>query len=170
MTRLIKLETERLVVISLSLDNLRLLIEDKKSMEKNLGVKITGNELSPEMKDIFREPYEKAIKDEENYLWYTNWPVILKEDNRIIGGITFKGLPNDFGEVEVGYGIDEKYQNRGYMTEALDLLIKWALVQNNVKSVIAETDQDNLSSQRVLKKVGMEKYKETKGFYWYKKQ
>lgn len=168
MKNLIKLETDRLYIIPLDIENFRLFIEDTTAMEKNLGVKITGEELSPEMKKIFREPYQKAVKDKENYLWYTNWQIILKNENRIIGGITFKGIPNYAGEVEVGYGIDKKYQNRGYMTETLERFIEWAFTQDGVESVIAETEKSNKPSQKVLAKVGMKRYKETKDCYWYR--
>lgn len=168
MNNLKKLETDRLIVIPLDIENFRLFIENTTAMERNLGVNITGKELSPEMKVIFKEPYQKAVEDEKNYLWYTNWQVVLKDENRIIGGITFKGLPNGVGEVEVGYGTDEEYQNRGYMTETLGSLIKWAFTQEGVESIIAETEKSNKPSQRVLDKVGMKKYKETEDCYWYK--
>ncbi len=163
-----KLETDRLILIPLDIENFRLFIENTSVMERNLGLNITGKELSPEMKAIFREPYQKAVKDAKNYLWYTNWQIVLKDENQIIGGISFKGLPNDAGEVEVGYGIEEKHQNRGYMAEVLRRMIDWAFTQKGVRSVIAETEKDNKPSQRVLDKVGMKKYKETRDCYWYK--
>ena len=168
MRYLFKLETERLTIIPLNLENFKLFLEDTKTMEKNLGVNITGKEPGPELKEIFRKSYDKALKDKKNYLWYTNWQIILKEENRIIGGITFKGLPNSNGEVEVGYETDNEYQNKGYMTETLTGLIKWAFKHEGVKCVIAETEKKNKASQRVLEKVGMKKFKQTKNYYWYR--
>ena len=163
-----KLESDRLIIIALDLENFKLYIENTAALEKNLGVKVTGRELSSEMKEIFKKPYQKALNDKKNYLWYTNWQIILKEENRIIGGITFKGLPNSNGEVEVGYEIEIEYQNKGYMTETLTGLIKWAFKQEGVKCVIAETEKKNKASQRVLEKVGMKKFKQTKNYYWYR--
>ncbi|MGP3779585.1 GNAT family N-acetyltransferase [Halanaerobium saccharolyticum] len=164
---MLKLETDRLLIAALDLENFKLYIEDTAKLEKNLGVKVTGRELSTEIKEIFTKPYHKALNDKENYLWYTNWQIILKDENKIISGITFKGPVNRKGEVEVGYGIDQDYQNKGYMTETLKSIIKWAFRHNEIKSVVAETNKDNKTSQRVLKKVGMKKYKEEKTF-WYK--
>lgn len=163
-----KLESDRLIIIALDLENFKLYIENTAALEKNLGVKVTGRELSSEMKEIFKKPYQKALNDKKNYLWYTNWQIILKEKNRIIGGITFKGPGNSENEVEVGYGIDEKYQNKGYMTETLKSIIKWAFRNNEIKSVVAETNKDNIASQRVLEKVGMKKYRKEEKTYWYK--
>jgi len=165
--KLLKLESDRLIIIALDLKNFKLYIENTAALEKNLGVKVTGKKLNLEMKEIFRKPYQKALKDKQNYLWYTNWQIILKEENRIIGGITFKGPVNTEGEVEVGYGIEQKYQNKGYMTETLKSIIKWTFKHDKIKSIVAETNKDNKASQRVLEKVGMKKYKEEKT-YWYK--
>lgn len=168
MKKLLKLESDRLIIIALDLEHFKLYIENTAVLEKNLGAKVTGRELNSEMKEIFREPYRKALKDKENYLWYTNWQIISKKENRIIGGITFKGKVNSDNEVEVGYGIDEKYQNKGYMTETLRTIINWSFTHDEIKSVIAETNKDNRASQRVLEKVGMKKYKEEEKTYWYK--
>jgi RimJ/RimL family protein N-acetyltransferase len=54
------------------------------------------------------------------------------------------------------------------MTETLSTIIKWSFSQNKVKIVTAETNKDNKASQRVLEKVGMEKYKEEEKTFWYK--
>lgn len=48
-----------------------------------------------------------------------------------------------------------------YATEAIRETVKWALEQEGVVSVIAETEKDNISSQKVLQKIGMIKYDET---------
>lgn len=168
MKKLLKLVTDRLLIAALDLENFKLYIEDTAKLEKNLGVKVTGRELSSEIKEIFTKPYHKALNDKENYLWYTNWQIILKDENKIIGGITFKGPVNRKGEVEVGYGIDQDYQNKGYMKETLSTIIKWSFSQNKVKIVTAETNKDNKASQRVLEKVGMKKYKEEEKTFWYK--
>jgi RimJ/RimL family protein N-acetyltransferase len=166
--KLLKLESDRLIIIALDLEDFKLYLDKKAALEKKLGLELTGRELNSEMKEIFKKPYQKALKDKKNYLWYTNWQIILKEENRIIGGITFKGPVNFEGEVEVGYGIEQKYQNKGYMTETLKIIIKWSFKHGEIKRVIAETNKDNIASQRVLEKVGMKKYKEEEKTYWYK--
>jgi len=56
----------------------------------------------------------------------------------------------------------------GYMTEALESMIQWCFQNNRVKSVVADTLKENISSQKVLEKIGMKRYKEDMECYWYK--
>lgn len=164
---MLKLETDRLYIIPLDLENFKLFIEDREKMEENLGLQITKKKLSHEMKEIFNKPYQKALADEENILWYTNWQIVLKKENIIVGGFTFKNPPDEEGVIEVGYGIEKEYQNNAYMSEALEKMLNWASREKEVKKIIAETNKDNKASQRVLEKSGMIRYKETKDSYWY---
>lgn len=162
-----RLETDRLILVPLSLENFKLYLENRSKMEENLGVKISGEKTSDEKKKIFQKPYEKAKADRKNHLWYTHWQVISKEKNRIVCGITFKGGPNEQGEVEIGYGTRNGFKNKGYMTETVKKLSQWALKQDKVKKVIAETNINNIASQRVLEKSGFNKYKSEDESYWY---
>ena len=163
-----ELKTERLRLIALNLENLRLFIENRQKMEKNLGLKITGEILDEHVKKAMETSFKYAMEDKENYLWYTSWQIVLKEENRSIGGIGFKSCPNENGEVEVGYGIQSEYQGKGYITEVLKEIIKWAFEQPQVSSVIAETEKTNIPSYRVLEKGGMVKYRETEQCFWWK--
>jgi len=94
-------------------------------------------------------------------MWETNWKVILREENRSIAGIMIKGAPNDRGEVIIGYGTNEAYQNKGYMTEAIKGLIKWIFENPKALSIVADTDKNNVASHKVLEKNGFLKYNET---------
>ena len=49
------------------------------------------------MKDIFKETYKKAIKYADNYLWYTNWQVVLKDIKRLLNLIDIE-LIDDWGD------------------------------------------------------------------------
>ena len=42
--------------------------------------------------------------------------------------------------IEIGYGLKEEYRHHGYMTEEVKAITEWALSQENVKLVEAETD------------------------------
>jgi len=162
------LEAKKLKLIPLDVQNLRYSIEDRRNMERNLGVKITDTELEEPEIIALRTSLQKVIENKEDYLWYTNWVIVLKKENRIIGGLCFKGCPDEKGRVEIGYGIQDKYRCKGYATEAVKELINWAFTQEKVLSVIAETEKDNLPSHRVLEKIGMQKYEENEKMFWWK--
>lgn len=167
-----EIETQRLRMIALDRENLMRCRVSRRLMEKDLGLTITHCVEDREMEDELRIALEMMIhlveEDNENYLWNTNWEIVLKEKNRIIGGFCFQGCPNTNGEVQIGYIMQKQYQNRGYMTEVLQGMVSWALAQKGVLSVIAETEKDNLPSGRVLSRIGMKTYRETDNTFWWK--
>jgi len=69
-----------------------------------------------------------------------------------VGQMGFKGLPDKTGAVELGYGVNLSYHNRGYATEMARALVEWALRQPGVTRVTAECLEDNQASIRVLEK------------------
>ncbi len=164
------LETEKLKLIPLDAQNLRWSIEDRQKMERNLGVKITDTELEEPVKKAMRTSLKMVLENKKDYLWFTSWEITLKIENRIIGGLCFKGCPDEKGRVEIAYGMQDEYRCKGYMTEAVKELINWAFIhtQEKVLSVIAETEKDNLPSHRVLEKIGMEKYEEKEKMFWWR--
>lgn len=85
----------------------------------------------------------------DNDYWACDWQISLV-DGSSVGGIGFKGVPDERGCVEVGYGIDEAFQRRGYATEATRAMVGWALAQSGVRSVVAQTEPKNAISQKVL--------------------
>ncbi len=165
---MLKLETERLKLLPLHADNLALSVDNYGQMEADLGVIGTNTVLDDEMKYAMKVRLSKVLEDVKNYLWLTNWAIILKEENRIIGFIMIKGYPNENGEVIVGYGIEKKYRKRRYATEALKGLTEWIFQNPKVVCVMGDTEKENIPSHRVLENVGAVKYKETDELIWWK--
>lgn len=52
------------------------------------------------------------------------------------------------------------------MTEAVKAMCEWALKQNGVTSVIAETELEVLASQKILERCGFKKDKSGETFWW----
>ncbi|GIO18089.1 N-acetyltransferase [Oceanobacillus oncorhynchi subsp. incaldanensis] len=108
-----------------------------------------------------------ALKEDPALLYWGVWLVKRKADDKIIGDMGFKGRPDENKTAEVGYGFLESCWNKGYATEALAALLKWAKHTYEVDKVIAETHLDNPASMRVLEKVNMQKEKQTESMlYW----
>lgn len=107
----------------------------------------------PEMKQAYSEMLEGCIEHPEKRIWYAVWYMELKETGRIIGDFSFKGL-NDDGMIEIGYGLRDGCCGNGYMTETVTAVSEWALKQNGVKYIEAETEAGNTASQNVLIKSG----------------
>jgi GNAT superfamily N-acetyltransferase len=101
------------------------------------------------------------------HLWFTYWLLAFPEERLGIGMAGFKGAPNARGEAEIGYGIAPAYQNRGYMTEAVQALVGWAFEQPRCQAVVAQTLKSNLPSRRVLMKAGFTPQRYTdKEIFW----
>lgn len=77
--------------------------------------------------------------------------IVLKESNELIGMIDVVGYVND--NPEIGYCLSRKYWNKGYMSEALDRLLK-DLFSIGFKTIVIEADQNNIASNKVIEKCG----------------
>jgi len=108
-------------------------------------------ENNEDLQAAYKEMLEGSLTYPDQREWYALWIVELK-DGTVVGDLCFKGLIN--GVAEIGYGISEKHQNRGYATEAVEAVVKWALKQSGVTRIEAETEPDNTASRRVLEKCG----------------
>ena len=163
-----ELHTKRLRLVALDLENLRLELEEPEKMERNLGLRTGHAVLEGELREAVEKMLERVVVDQANYLWNTDWKIVLKEENRIIGGLCFKGPPNESHEAEIGYGIYPEYQRKGYMTEALQEIARWTFQHPQIVAILAETEKSNIPSQRVLEKIGFTKGRETELFLWWK--
>lgn len=163
------LETERLVLIPLSLDQLKKAIENRERVALELGLNSKVDNLDKNMMRVYNIKIQNIERDADNILFYTYWEIILKSEKKLIGEIGFKGIPNGLGQIEIGYGIEEGYRNKGFTTEAVIKLMEWVFHQDiiPVKYVTACTDKENIASQKVLLKAGMRITNEDdKYFYW----
>lgn len=161
------IETPRLKLIALKHQQIKLLKSSPRGLALSLGINYQPKQNDPKtLKDL-----EEAIvfwlyatkHYPADYQWYTNWEIILKAENVSIGGIGFAGKPDELGESEVGYGIDVRYHNKGFATEALAALMKWGFNNESLKAIKAKTPSDNISSQKVLEKNGFKRVDETAG-------
>ena len=115
---------------------------------------LIAQEAETEMKQAYTEMLEGCLLEPDCRIWYAVWYMELKSaPGTIVGDFCFKGLGKD-GVVEIGYGLKEEYRHYGYMSEAVKVITKWALSQDDVRIVEAETDGNNIASQKVLMRAG----------------
>lgn len=79
--------------------------------------------------------------------------MIALKNNDLIGKIE---LRIEGHRVELGYVMNKAYQGNGYMTETVRAIIHWAFQQPSIYRVYATTSVDNIASQRVMEKAGMQ--------------
>lgn len=152
------IESERLRLIPLNYEHLCAYTEPEK-LAQLLDLSLHKIEMEEPFASGFLGALEnfwkpKVLANTANYQWFTNWLIVLKETKRSIGGIGLRGLPNENGETETGYGIDLNHRGKGYVSEAVKCLTNWAFQQPNVKAIIAHTLIEPNASQAVLQKNG----------------
>ena len=126
---------------------LKICIADREEMERYIKTQTDA-----ELIQAYTEMLQGCIDHPDQWAWYAIWMIGLK-DGTNVGDLSFKGFNTDCC-VEIGYGIRDAYQGRGYATEAVAAAVNWALAQPDVTRVEAETEPDNRASQRVLEKCG----------------
>ena len=160
------METERLVLFPYTEENLRLFNTDLPAFEREYGVVYRGEELDYLLQSFLIKLEDEIASDRENYLYFTEFLIVLKENDRIIGSIDYKYVPKD-GVTEVGYGLNPAYEGHGYMTEALSAFLEFGRGRG-IKKVRADTLKDNIRSQNVLKRCGFTFLYEDKNLWWEK--
>ena len=134
------IKTERL--------NVRLALDDEMR-------KLINNEQDEGLKCAYGEMLDMAVNFPHLRKWYAMWLIENKSSERV-GELCFKGLSDD-GSAEIGYGILPEFQNNGYATEAVMAVAKWALGEAGASRITAETEKENIASQKVLLKCGFKK-------------
>ncbi|CAN5438791.1 GNAT family N-acetyltransferase [soil metagenome] len=147
----IKIETPRLYLHPLSYEQLQQYLRLDFSLEDGLGLERYERIIAPALMEAFHESIlPAAAKAKDDLLYVTLWTIIVKEKKRMVGDMCFKGGPNEAGEIEIGYGTYPDFCCNGFMTEAVSAIIKWAFQQPGVNYIVAETDDDNFASQKIL--------------------
>ncbi len=78
----------------------------------------------------------------------------IEHKNVFVGCIDVKRAEWLNGNCEIGYWMMPEHRGRGFMTQALDLLSRWVLLEQGFSRVEVRVAAENHSSQRVAEKVG----------------
>lgn len=96
----------------------------------------------------------------ESYKQFLNGTCVtfgIFKDKRLVGKIQISGIiAGVFQNGIVGYSIDKDEQGKGYMKEALNLVIEYAFQEMCLHRLEASTLVDNKKSQAVLKSCGFQ--------------
>lgn len=116
---------------------------------------LIDNEENADVRAAYMQMQAGAKNDPKNANFYLPWVIRKKKEDAIMGDLGFKG-PAVRGAVEIGYGMKPEYRGRGYMTEAVDAMSMWAMGQQDVYFVDAQTEPQNAASQAILEKNGFQ--------------
>ncbi|WP_299767162.1 GNAT family N-acetyltransferase [uncultured Dokdonia sp.] len=81
------------------------------------------------------------------------WVLTLKENpDQYIGAISLWHFSEDRKTAEVGYDLHPDYQGKGYMSEALQAIVRFGFDTLELHTIEAYTHENNTSSKQLLEK------------------
>jgi [ribosomal protein S5]-alanine N-acetyltransferase len=95
--------------------------------------------------------YARAIRAEEAYPFF----IIRKSDRRLIGGLTLSNIRRGVTQsCALGYWIGQPYAGQGYMTEAVNSIVRFAFGPLGLHRLEAATLLANEASRQLLRRCG----------------
>lgn len=98
---------------------------------------------------------EKIVKSQQHPRTSYEFAITIPPDPALSGVISLKGLNSDIREWEIGWGVHPNFWGKGYATEAAKELLRMAFYELGAHRVTAFCHVENLSSVRVMQKIGL---------------
>lgn len=104
------------------------------------------------------EPYkpfseESAYEEAQRRARDKNFLAVCLHKGKLIGNLYF--AKGEFDTWEIGYVFNKNYWGKGYATESLKAIIKFAFSNLSARRIVAMCDPQNTNSWRLLERVGM---------------
>jgi len=80
--------------------------------------------------------------------------MLAREDDQIVGWIYLTDVDRYACSAQIGYGVRPHARGRGFATEALVAVSRWALTAGGLQRVWLSVNTDNLASLRVAQRAG----------------
>lgn len=104
----------------------------------------------------------KAIRGDSAELLWRIRLIVLRSNRTVIGSINLKGLPDESGTVEIGWGVSAEYRRQGIAMESSEAVIKWICSQPKVRRIIATIPGNNRASIHLAERLGMKVTEESR--------
>lgn len=153
----IELRTNRLLLRRFVVEDAKAMFENWASDTDNLKYVTWDPHPNPQLTRALIERWLLHYQEENTY----KWAICKKDDpSQVIGDISVVSQDSHKELCEVGYILGKKFWGQGLMTEALQAVLHFLLVEVEFKEVQAKYVSLNPASGRVMAKAGMQ-YLET---------
>lgn len=150
------IETTRLVLIPATIESLRAeAAHDWTRFARAIGVAVPG-QWPPELYDDDAVAWSLRALEEgrDRDPWFTYYFALKGAPRALVGAGGMMYPPDADGVVEVGYSVLPAHRRRGYASEATRALVERALLEPEVRRVVAHTFPHLIPSIGVLEKAG----------------
>ena len=102
-----------------------------------------------------------SVADSEDLLaWLTtenfaSWSIVHKADNKVIGMCFLHSFNFHHRRAETAFNLSRSYWRKGYATEAVREMIRYAFKRWGLNRIEGTCMLDNIASARVMEKLGM---------------
>ena len=146
---LLPLETERLIIRKTSIEDIELLLKMDKQKETQKFLGGIKNKSREDRLAFLKKREKKFTKGKASSL-----TVCLKDGTQI--GFTQLDIDENNNSACIRFIYDLDYCNKGYCTEACKKLLEIGFKKLELNRIYAETIDGNISSERVLEKLGFQ--------------
>jgi ribosomal-protein-alanine N-acetyltransferase len=141
------LQTERLTLRELNLNDTKAIfrLRTKKEVVEFIDRK-TLNNLSETR--AFIERISKLTSNNKGVFWV----IESKSNSQVIGTIGLRNFEDEEDYAEIGYELEPSYQQKGFMSEAFNVVVEYGFKQIELKTIEAFTHKNNKASIALLEK------------------
>ena len=139
-----KLETQRLILRRFEQSDLEFIF---KHFKDSFVSKYLYDNEPPKNETEAQEILDWCIDLNSNHI---RWCILHKEDSNPIGTIGFHRYDSQNNSAEIGYDLSEAYTQKGYMTEALNCIIKYGSKDLLIHRMYASVAINNIASNKLL--------------------
>lgn len=146
----IRLETERLILRSLNIDDAKEIHENIKDKDVS---KWTANVPYPYTLEMAHQFIEQSHITIENNK-HIELGIVLKDANKLIGVVGLLNLDLRNKHAEIGYWLGKNYWGKGFMPEAAKRIIKFGFNELDLHKIYGKHIDVNTNSKRIFEKLG----------------
>ncbi len=140
---MIELQTPHVRLIALSKQQLFELIYATEKLEQTLSFPISQSLINDSLRQAvgMKLNHLKKIENTDQG-WITYWLLQTTEPSCGAGLLTFSGMPDASGRVEIRYDIDPNFPDQDWLSDAIQVLSAWALQQSKCELVTVTSNVD----------------------------
>jgi ribosomal-protein-alanine N-acetyltransferase len=146
----LELYTERLHLRPFTLDDAPVV----QKLAGDKAIAITTLNIPHPYEDGMAEEWISTHKERYEKGELVNFAITLRQNTSLIGAIGLV-INQQHESAELGYWIGKPYWNLGYCTEAAHAVVRFGFEQLRLNRVCASHFSENMSSGRVMEKIGM---------------
>jgi RimJ/RimL family protein N-acetyltransferase len=149
-----RLFTRRLELIAATAELARAAVDDEAALAEKLQAEVPPG-WPPALYGEHQQQFAERLAGDPGLAGWLVWYAVQIDPPVLVGTVGLGGPPDGEGTVELGYSMVERFQRKGYASEAVGALIDWAFSNEEVRRIRAHTFPNLQASIRVMERNGL---------------